>query len=110
MAKKDAKGKGKFLKFGNLWQKEDKNGEVRLYIQLDKGIKAVHVEAEDYQGNDISGTLEITDDGGIFLNAEAPEDRLAFRLSKEYIDQPTHDKLLKTIPENLQLEITTRVE
>ena len=105
MAKEKAKARGKFLKFGNLWEK---NG--RLYIQLDKGIKAVHVEAEDYQGNDVSGTLVATDDGGIFLNAEAPEDRLEFRLNNEYIDQKTYDKLVKGIPDGLELEITTRVE
>jgi hypothetical protein len=105
MAKEKAKAKGKFLKFGNLWEK---NG--RLYIQLDKGIKAVHVEAEDYQGNDVSGTLQMTEDGGIFLNAETPEDRLNFRLEKEYIDKATYDKLLNGVPEGLELEITTRVE
>lgn len=100
-----AKSKGKFLKFGNLWEKNGK-----LYIQLDKGIKAVHVEAEDYQGNDISGTLQVSDGGAIFLNAEAPEDVLAFKLEREYIDQKTHDKLCKSIPKGLELEITTRVE
>ena len=100
-----AKKNGKRVKLGALL--ENKKGG--LYIKLEEGIKAVHIEAEDYQGNDISGTLEAGEDGTIFLNAQTPEENLEFLLENGYIDQKTFDKRLKSTPEFVQLEISTRV-
>jgi hypothetical protein len=105
MENKMAKEKAKFLNFGSLLEKEDGS----LYIKLDKGIKSVTVEAEDYNGNDISGTL-VSKDGKIFLNAQTPEERIEWQHKMEYIDRKTADERIKNVPDFVQLEITTKVE